>query len=86
MHEDQLPRLNKITGQINGIKKMIQDKRYCMDILVQIKSVLSALSKVRDNILKQHLNSCVKHALSGNDKINAEEKINELISFLDKLC
>jgi DNA-binding FrmR family transcriptional regulator len=86
MHEDQMPRLNKIEGQIRGIKKMIEQDRYCMDILVQIKSAISALAKVRDNILKNHLNSCVKHAFSGKHPETAKAKVDELINFLDKMC
>ncbi len=86
MHKSQLPRLNKISGQINGIKKMIEENRYCMDILVQIKSVMSAMAKVRDNVLKEHLNSCVKTALSSNNERQATEKINEVINYIDKMC
>lgn len=86
MHENQLPRLKKIAGQINGIQNMISQDRYCMDILVQIKSAMSALAKVRDNILRGHLNSCVKLALTGESEAGAKEKVDELIKYLDKLC
>ena len=84
-HGNQLPRLSKIEGQIKGIKKMIEEKRYCMDILIQIKSVTSALSKVRNNILKEHMQHCVKESLLSDSESDAQDKINELAEYLNKM-
>lgn len=85
-HKDQLKRLNKIEGQVKGIKKMIEENRYCMDILIQLKGVISALSKVRNNILREHLEHCVKQGLTSGNSNLADEKIEELISYIDKMC
>ena len=79
-HKSEITRLNKISGQIEGVKKMIEDNRYCPDIIVQIKATRAALKAVENNILKRHLNNCVKNALENEDK---ETKIQELIKMLD---
>jgi DNA-binding FrmR family transcriptional regulator len=84
-HELQLSRLNKIEGQVRGIKKMIQDKRYCMDILIQLKSTISALKKVRNNVLKGHLLGCINCGLINSNQEAAEEKIKELANLLDSM-
>jgi len=84
MHEAQLVRLNRIEGQIRGIKKMINEERYCIDILTQIRSVTNALAKVRDNIFKGHLESCVRDSLSGDDSLDKEAKVDEILELLSK--
>jgi len=82
MHESQIVRLNRIEGQVRGIKKMITEERYCIDILTQIRSVSRALDRVQDNILKAHLESCVRDSLSGDDSLDKEEKVNEILEVL----
>ena len=82
MHESQIVRLNRIEGQVRGIKKMITEERYCIDILTQIRSVSKALDRVQDNILKAHLESCVRDSLSGDDSLDKEEKVNEILEIL----
>ncbi len=82
MHESQIVRLNRIEGQVRGIKKMITEERYCIDILTQIRSVSKALDRVQDNILKAHLESCVRDSLSGDDSLDKEEKVNEILEVL----
>ena len=84
MHEAQIVRLNRIEGQIRGITKMIQDERYCVDILTQIRSASSALAKVQENIFKGHLESCVRDSLTGNDPRDREDKVNEILDILSK--
>jgi len=84
MHEDQIVRLNRIEGQIRGIKKMITDERYCVDILTQIRSVSNALARVQDNIFRGHLESCVRDSLSGDDSQDKEEKVNEILDVLSR--
>ena len=54
-HSDNLPKLNRISGQVEGIKKMIEEERYCLDIVYQIKAVRSALKSVEKNILHNHI-------------------------------
>ena len=81
-HSDNLPRLNRISGQIEGIKKMIDDKRYCTDILMQLRAVRSALKSVESNILQKHLHLCV--AQSFNSDSEKDKKIEELKMLFDK--
>lgn len=82
-HSDNMPRLNRISGQIDGIKKMIEDGRYCLDIINQIKAVRSALKSVEKNILQKHIQHCVTAAFSASEA-EQQQKINELIGLLAK--
>lgn len=75
-HNQELARLNRIAGQVEGIKKMIEDNRYCPEILIQLRAVRAALKAVEGNILKTHLQSCV--AQSFTDEGDKEQKIEEL--------
>ena len=81
-HKKQLPSLKRIEGQIRGISKMVEEERYCIDILNQIKAVRNALSTVEGKVLKSHLRSCIKDALK-NDK-NLDTKVEELIKTLKR--
>ena len=83
-HTAQITRLNKIEGQIRGISRMIQDGRYCIDILTQIRSASSALARVQENIFRSHLESCVKDSLEGEDPKDREAKISEILEILTK--
>lgn len=77
-HTNELGRLNRIAGQIEGIKRMIEEHRHCPDILTQLKAVRSAIRTVEANILETHLNSCVAESLESGDKNAAREKIDEI--------
>ena len=81
-HGTQLHRINRIEGQVRGIKKMVEDERYCLDILTQIKAVKSALTSVETNIVEDHLNHCVSHAVSERDEKKTREIMNEIKSLL----
>lgn len=74
-------RLRKISGQINGIEKMVNDGRYCVDIMQQIMAARSALNQVALIMLESHTKSCVVSAIQDN---RAEESIDELMSVLSK--
>lgn len=80
MHEDQLARLGRIAGQVAGIRKMIEEGRYCMDILIQLRAARAALKRVEGNILRRHLQHCVAQALGGK---SAEEKVDELQRYFE---
>lgn len=80
----ELPRLNKIAGQINGVIKMIEDKRYCIDILQQLSAVKSAINSLQANLLETHLTNCVKEAFKLKKNSEIEEKINELKEIFKK--
>ena len=77
-YEKHIPRINKITGQLNGIKKMIQDKRYCPDIITQLKAVSSACQSLEIIMLQKHLETCVIEAFNSENKKKQSEKIQEL--------
>ena len=83
-YNDQLPGLNRIEGQIKGIKKMIENRRYCVDILTQLKAVKAALHKVEQNVLKTHMQHCLMHAVTSKDQADIQEKIDELMQLLNK--
>tara|TARA_B100000767_G_C19525159_1_gene434173 strand:+ start:343 stop:627 length:285 start_codon:yes stop_codon:yes gene_type:complete len=77
-HEKHIPRINKLIGQLNGIKKMIEDKRYCPEIITQLKAVSSACKSVEIIMLQKHLETCVMEAFHSKDKKGQNEKIQEL--------
>ena len=79
-----IKRLNKIAGQINGIKKMIENKRYCPDILIQTRAACSAIKSLEARILESHLKHCVHGAMNSNDERESAKKIEELISIFKK--
>ncbi len=77
-------RLSRVEGQIAGIKRMIGEDRYCVDVLTQVSAVLSALRRVEDDILYQHLHTCVAHAMRSGEKGDQKEKVDEIIDLLNK--
>ncbi len=78
-HADNIPRLNRIAGQVEGIKKMIEDGRYCPEILSQLRAVRSAVKAVESNILQKHLQHCVAQSFaSGEDKNKKIEELKKL--------
>lgn len=85
-HSADIKRLNRIVGQLEGIKKMIQEKRYCTDILTQTKAATSALKSLEATILERHLNHCVSSAIESKNKNESQKKIEELLDlFLKRL-
>ncbi|MCF7944031.1 MAG: metal-sensitive transcriptional regulator [Spirochaetia bacterium] len=82
--DDAKKRLNKIDGQIRGIQKMIDNDRYCIDILSQTRAVVAAIRKVEDLIMHQHLNTCVISSMRSDNKEDQEEKIEEIMDVLSK--
>jgi DNA-binding FrmR family transcriptional regulator len=77
-HQGELPRLNRIAGQVDGIRRMISEERHCTEILAQIRAARAALKTVEANILETHLQSCVRDAMSSGDKGAIDAKIEEL--------
>ena len=77
-HEKHIPRINKVVGQLNGIKKMIEDKRYCPEIITQLKAVSSACQSIEIIMLQKHLETCVMKVFYSKDKDAQAEKIREL--------
>lgn len=83
-HESQVPRLNKIEGQVRGISKMIENRRYCVDILSQIKAVTAALRQVELGILETHIQHCIHDAMTAKDSREIEYKIKEIMLLVKK--
>ncbi len=83
-HDNQLVRLKKVEGQVRGIQTMIQERRYCMDLLSQIRAVTGAMRKIESGILESHLQHCVNDAISSKSKKEAEVKIKEIIRLFEK--
>jgi len=84
-HDNQLVRLKKVEGQVRGIQTMIQERRYCMDLLSQIRAVTGAMRKIESGILESHLQHCVNDAILSKSKKEAEVKIKEIIRLFEKL-
>ena len=76
--KSKLKRINRIQGQLDGIKRMISDNIYCPEILIQTKAVSSALRSLETTMLERHMNHCVKGAIK--DEGELDSKINELVT------
>lgn len=83
-HQSQKNRLNRIRGQIDGIERMIDEGRYCVDIVTQIRAVKSAMAAIEYNILEEHLQHCVHQAFHSQNPKTATEKINEILEIIKK--
>ena len=84
-HSEELSRLNRLSGQVDGIKKMIEGRRYCPDIITQLRAIQSAAKAVESNILRRHLDACVKDAFESNDQSVTDAKVAELMKIFKKL-
>jgi DNA-binding FrmR family transcriptional regulator len=81
-HIEQIARLKRIEGQIRGIQRMIEDERYCIDILNQLQAIEAAIKHVEANILKKHLQGCVATAMRTGSEREQDEKLDEIIKLL----
>ena len=75
-------RLNRIEGQVRGLSRMVEEGRYCIDIVTQISAVRAALRRAEEEILRDHVGHCVEHAIASGDKKDQRKKINEIIDVL----
>lgn len=83
-HEEQVEFLKKIEGQVRGIQKMIGAKRYCVDIMTQIHSIIGALYRVENEIFKKHIDGCVVNALRSKSRREKEKKIGEVVELISR--
>ena len=83
-HQDTIPRLKRIEGQVRGIIRMVEEERYCMDILVQLQAIKAALGKVEAEMLKQHAAHCVEDAIRSGDAAEQRQKFIELVDLMGK--
>ena len=83
-HTAECRRIKRIIGQLEGVLKMLEDRRYCVDILNQTKAIGSAIHSLEAVILERHINHCLHAALSSDDVDAQNQKVQELISLFKK--
>ncbi len=79
-----LNRLSRIEGQVRGVARMVEDDRYCIDVLTQLRAVRAALARVESELLKDHLSTCIEGAITGGDADDQRRKASELIELLER--
>ena len=79
-------RLHRIEGQVRGIERMVEEDRYCIDVLTQIAAVNTALESLAFTILDDHVNHCVAGALASGDPVEAEAKSKELLEAVHRFA
>ena len=84
--EALVKRLHRIEGQVRGIERMVEDERYCIDILTQIGAVTTALESLAFRLLDDHVNHCVADALASGDRAQADEKSRELLAAVQRFA
>lgn len=88
MHGDAkstcLKRLSRIEGQVRGLARMVEEHRYCIDIVTQISAVRAALRRVEEEVLRDHVAHCVEHAIASGDSDEQRKKIAELMDVLGR--
>lgn len=83
-HKKQLGRLNRVAGQVQAIKNMIESERYCVDIITQVKAARSALKSIELTILETHMRSCLEKSCYQDTDISLDQRISELMKLLKK--
>lgn len=81
-HKKTLDALKRIEGQVRGIQRMVEDKRYCVDTLTQLSAISHAIGSVQNNILERHLDTCVTKAFVGESRTEKKKKVDEIIKLL----
>jgi DNA-binding FrmR family transcriptional regulator len=77
-----LKRLSRIEGQVGGLFRMVEEDRYCIDVVTQISAVRAALRRAEEEILRDHVSHCVEHAIASGNKTEQRKKISEIIDAL----
>ena len=77
-------RLSRIQGQVGGVARMVEEGRYCIDVLTQLQAVKAALRKAEEEILKNHSDGCIAHAIRTGNKKEARKKFAELVELFGK--
>ena len=83
-HHDEIGRLRRIEGQVRGLQRMIEDDRYCIDILTQMRSAQRALQRVNDSILERHLLHCVIQAAESGSSRVRNKRVREVMQVLER--
>ena len=77
-------RLNRIEGQVRGLSRMVDEDRYCIDVVTQVAAVRAALRRFEEEILRDHVAHCVEHAITAGDKNDQRKKIAELMEVVGR--
>jgi DNA-binding FrmR family transcriptional regulator len=83
-HEENLVALRRIEGQVRGVQKMIEDRKYCIDILNQLAAVRGALVRVEEKILAKHFGNCVTEAIGGTSEKEKQQKLDEILKLVNQ--
>ena len=81
-HEDNLVALRRIEGQVRGVQRMVENRKYCIDILNQIYAVKGALARVEEKILEKHFLNCVTEAIKGSSEKEKRQKLDEILKLI----
>ena len=79
-----LKRLGRIEGQVRGLARMVEDDRYCIDIVTQISAVRAALRRLEEEILRDYVGHCVEHAIAAGNKADQRQKVAELMDVIGR--
>ena len=79
-----LKRLTRIEGQVRGLGRMVEDDRYCIDVITQISAVRAALRGVEEELLRDHVGHCIEHAIASGDQDEQRRKVAELLQVLGR--
>jgi len=83
-HQNNIVALRRIEGQVRGLQRMVEDRKYCIDILNQIHAVKGALGRVEEKILQKHFQHCVTTAIMGSSEIEKQQKLDEILKLIDQ--
>jgi DNA-binding FrmR family transcriptional regulator len=79
-----LKRLQRIEGQVRGLARMVEEDRYCIDVVTQLSAVRAALGAVEDEVLTDHASHCIEHAIASGNKADQRRKVAELMDVLKR--
>lgn len=83
-HKDQLPKLNRAIGQLEAVKRMIDEGKYCVDIISQLRAARNAVKTIELGVLETHVDACVTDACASKDTALRKERIGEIMELLKK--
>jgi DNA-binding FrmR family transcriptional regulator len=83
-HKDQLSKLNRAIGQLEAVKRMIEEGKYCVDIMSQLRAARNAVKTVELGVLETHVDACVTHACTQKDATLRKQRIGEIMELLKK--
>ena len=83
-HRDQLARLRRVEGQVRGVAQMVEQGRYCVDILIQLQAARAALATIERDVLEAHLGACVADAVASGDQAAQAAKLKEVTGLLKR--